>query len=92
LGFTVVLDPGGGGITPHVQDGARKAAAVLADAGYAAEKTEPPSIAEAAQSAFSMLSTPEIRAVASAAPRVLQSSHPAVTHWVLRRGRGPRPR
>ena len=55
----MVLDPGGGGITPHVQDGARKPAAVLADAGYAAEKTEPPGIAEAAQSAFSMLSTPE---------------------------------
>jgi hypothetical protein len=47
LGFAVVLDPGG--ITRHVQDGARKAVAVLAEAGYAAEVTEPSGIAEAAQ-------------------------------------------
>ena len=38
----VVLDPAGGGINAHVQDGVRTAAAVLAGAGYAVEETEPP--------------------------------------------------
>jgi amidase len=63
LGVAVVLDPAGGGITPHVQDGVRTAAAVLANAGYAVEETEPPGIAEAAQVALSMLNTPDFRAL-----------------------------
>ncbi len=62
LGVAVVLDPAGGGITPHVRDGVRKAAAVLADAGYAVGETEPPGIAEAAHVALSMFNTPEFRA------------------------------
>ena len=63
LGVAVVLDPAGGGITPHVQDGVRTAAAVLANAGYAVQETEPPGIAEAAQVALSMLNTPDFRAL-----------------------------
>jgi amidase len=63
LGVAAVLDPGGGGIAPPVQDGVRKAAAVLADAGYAVGETEPPGIAEAAHVAMSMFNTPEFRAL-----------------------------
>jgi amidase len=63
LGVAVVLDPAGGGIAPQVQHGVGTAAAVLADAGYAVEETEPPGIAEAAQVALSMLNTPEFRAL-----------------------------
>ena len=63
LGVAVVLDPAAGGITPQVQDGVRTAAAVLAEAGYTAEETEPPSIAEAARVALSMFNTPEFRAL-----------------------------
>ena len=63
LGVAVVLDPAGGGIAPQVQHGVRTAAAVLADAGYAVEETEPPGIAEAAQVALSMFNTPEFRAL-----------------------------
>ena len=59
----VVLDPAGGGIPPHVQDGVRTAAAVLADAGYAVEETEPPGIDDAAQVALSMFNTPEFRSL-----------------------------
>jgi amidase len=59
----VVLDPAGGGINPHVQDGVQTAAGVLADAGYAVEGTEPPGIDEAAQVALSMLNTPEFRSL-----------------------------
>jgi amidase len=63
LGVAAVLDPAGGGIAPHVQDGVRKAAAALADAGYAVGETEPCGIAEAAHVALSMLNTPEFRAL-----------------------------
>ena len=63
LGVAVVLDPAGGGINPHVQDGVQTAATVLADAGYAVEETEPPGIAEAAQVALPMLNTPDFRAL-----------------------------
>jgi amidase len=55
--------PAGGGIAPHVQDGVRTAAAVLADAGYAVEETEPPGIDDAAQVALSMFNTPEFRSL-----------------------------
>ena len=63
LEVAVVLDPAGGGINPHVQDGVQTAATVLADAGYAVEETEPPGIAEAAQVALSILNTPDFRAL-----------------------------
>ncbi len=51
----VVLDPGGGGIARQVQDGVRKAADVLADAGYVIDEVEPPSIEVAAKLLLEML-------------------------------------
>lgn len=57
----VVSDPAGGGIAPQVQDGVRKAAAALADAGYALEQIEPPGIDEALNAALSMYNTPDFR-------------------------------
>jgi amidase len=59
---SVVLDPGGLGTTRQVQDGVRKAATALQDAGYAVEDVEPPSIALAAKTLLDMLNTPEVRA------------------------------
>jgi amidase len=61
--------PGGAGDRPvragtaaQVQEGGRKAAKALADAGYIVEQAEPPSIGAAAAAALDMLNTPEIRA------------------------------
>ncbi len=59
----LVTDPAGLGTARQVQEGVRKAAAALADAGYAVEEAEPPSIEVAARALLDMLSTPEIRAV-----------------------------
>lgn len=56
----VVVDPGGLGIAKSVQQGVRKAAAALADAGFMVEEVEPPSIVEAAKAALDMLN-PEWR-------------------------------
>jgi amidase len=58
----LVTDPAGQGTARQVQDGVRKAASALADAGYAVEEAEPPSIAAAARTALDMLNTPEFRA------------------------------
>jgi amidase len=58
----VVTDPGGQGTAAQVQDGVRKAAAALADAGYAVDEVEPPSILAAARAGLAMLNTPEFRA------------------------------
>lgn len=51
----VVLDPAGQGTVRQVQDGVRKAAAALADAGYAVDEVEPPSIAAAARNLLDLL-------------------------------------
>ena len=59
----VVLDPAGQGTAKQVQDGVRKAARALEDAGYAVEEVEPPSIDAAARALVVMLSTPGTRAV-----------------------------
>jgi len=59
----LVLDPAGQGIAEQVKDGVRKAAGVLADAGYAVDEAEPPSIELAATTLLQMLSTPDIRAL-----------------------------
>jgi len=40
----VTTDPGGHGVSPAVAEGVETAAAVLADAGYAVERADPPSI------------------------------------------------
>jgi amidase len=58
----LVVDPVGQGTASQVQDGVRKAAAALADAGYALEEAEPPSIIAPAKTALDLLNTPDIRA------------------------------
>jgi amidase len=58
----IVVDPAGQGTADQVQDGVRKAASALEDAGYAVEEVEPPSIVAAAKTLLDMLNTPEIRA------------------------------
>jgi amidase len=59
----LVVDPVGQGTAPQVKDGVRKAATVLADAGYAVDEVEPPSIDRAAKTLLEMLNTPELRAL-----------------------------
>ena len=59
----VVLDPAGQGTAKQVQDGVRKAAQALEDAGCTVDEIEPPSIDAAAQALVVMLSTPGTRAV-----------------------------
>jgi amidase len=58
----LVADPAGQGTARQVQDGVRKAAAALADAGYAVEEAEPPSITAAAAADLAMFNTPDFRA------------------------------
>jgi amidase len=45
----VTTDPSGDGGSPVVIEGVRKAADILADAGYATEEVDPPSVGDAAQ-------------------------------------------
>ena len=51
----LVLDPAGQGTAEHVQDGVRKAARALEDAGYVVEEVEPPSIDAAAKTWLDIL-------------------------------------
>ena len=51
----LVIDPAGQGTAKQVQEGVRKAARALDDAGYAVDELEPPSIAAAAKTALDML-------------------------------------
>lgn len=62
LHVALVLDPAGQGTADQVQDGVRRAGAVLADAGYVVEDVEPPSVDAAARAELAMLATAEIRA------------------------------
>jgi amidase len=59
----MVLDPAGQGTAGPVQDGIRKAADALEQAGYAVDELEPPSIDAAAKALVIMLSTPGMRTV-----------------------------
>jgi amidase len=59
----LVVDPAGQGTATQVQDGTRKAARALADAGYAAQEVQPPSIDVAAKTLLDMLNTPDNRAL-----------------------------
>jgi amidase len=59
----LVVDPAGQGTANQVQDGVRKAARALEDAGYAVEEVEPPSIGLAAKTLLGMLNTPDNRAL-----------------------------
>jgi amidase len=61
--IAVVLDPAGLGTAEPVQDGVRKAADALVQAGYPADELEPPGIDTAAKALVVMLTTPGIRAV-----------------------------
>ena len=61
--IAMVLDPAGQGTAKQIQDGVRKAANALEQAGYILDELEPPSIAAAANALVIMLSTPGIRAV-----------------------------
>ena len=58
----LVVDPAGQGTAKQVQEGVRKAARALEDAGYVVEEVEPPSIDVAAKTLLDMLNTPDIRA------------------------------
>jgi amidase len=58
----LVVDPAGQGTANQVQEGVRKAARALEDAGYAVEEIEPPSIDVAAKTLLDMLNTPDMRA------------------------------
>jgi len=57
-----VVDPADQGTAKQVQEGVRKAARALEDAGYAIDEVEPPSIDAAAKTLLDMLNTPDIRA------------------------------
>jgi amidase len=59
----LVVDPGGHGTASQVKEGVRRAARVLADAGYAVEELEPPSIDAAAKALLEMQNTPDVRAM-----------------------------
>ncbi len=59
----IVLDPAGRGTAKQVQDGVRRAADALEQAGYGVDELEPPSIDAAAKALVAMLTTPGIRAV-----------------------------
>ncbi len=59
----LVVDPAGHGTAKQVQEGVRKAARALEDAGYAVDEVEPPSIDVAAKTLLDMLNTPDIRAM-----------------------------
>ncbi len=57
----LVVDPAGQGTAKQVQEGVRKAARALEDAGYAVDEVVPPSIDVAAKTLLVMLSTPGMR-------------------------------
>lgn len=57
----LVVQPAGQGTAGQVQEGVRKAATALQDAGYTVDQVEPPSIEVAANALLVMLSTPGIR-------------------------------
>jgi amidase len=63
LRVALVVDPAGQGTATQVQDGVRKAARALVDAGYAVQEVEPPSIDLAARILLDMLNTPDVRAM-----------------------------
>jgi amidase len=57
----IVTDPAGQGTAAQVREGVLRAATALADAGYAIDEIEPPSIEAAAKTLLVMLATPGIR-------------------------------
>ena len=71
----IVLDPAGRGTAKQVQDGVRKAAHALEQAGYAVDELEPPAIDAAAKALVVML-TP-LRASGRCGSRSMPPSLPA---------------
>jgi amidase len=67
----LVLEPGGEGTAAQVQDGVRKAAEALRDAGYAVDEVEPPGLIAAAHVLVGMLNTADVRALWQATSRIL---------------------
>jgi amidase len=63
LRVALVVDPAGQGTATQVQDGVRKAARALEDAGYTVQEVQPPSINLAAKALLAMLNTPDNRAL-----------------------------
>ena len=63
IAVALVVDPCGGGTARQVREGVRRAGAALADAGYAVDEIEPPSIDAAANTLLTMLNTPDVRAL-----------------------------
>lgn len=58
----LVSDPARLGTATQVRDGVARAGRALAEAGYAVDEVEPPSVESAARAGLAMLNTPEIRA------------------------------
>jgi amidase len=77
--IALVPDPGGQGTAAQVQDGLRKAARALEDAGYAVDELEPPGIDAAANALLVMDSAPGVRAVWE---QVLASAPPDLRRFV----------
>ncbi len=71
-----MVNPAGQGIAPQVQDGARRAARALEDAGYAVDEIEPPSSEAAARLGLDMVNV-DTRAAWQLTP--LSMSLPAET-------------
>ena len=82
----IVLDPAGQGTVSQVQDGVRKAASALEQAGYIVDEVEPPGVAAAANALVVMLATPGIRAVWQ---QVMPPSLPEPTRRFIGVARGP---
>jgi len=72
----MVLDPAGQGTATQVQDGVRRAAHALEQAGYAVEELEPPGIDSGVKGLVIMYATPGIRAVWQ---QVMPASLPTAT-------------
>ena len=69
----IVADPAGQGTARPVQDGVQRAASALADAGYAVDEAEPPSIALAAKTHLDIF-IPPVRAVWPTTSALFRSS------------------
>jgi amidase len=75
----LVVDPGGEGVSSQVEEGVRRAATTLEEAGYLVDEIAPPSIAAAATILLDMLNTPDLRVLFQAMAPLL----PAATQRFL---------
>ena len=77
------------GTATQEHDGIRKTASALADAGYAVDEAEPPSVAMAAKTALDMLSTPDVLAFWQRTSSLLPADTQRFLVGVLRGGGRP---